>query len=82
MSNIHFLRKSSVRKNFFLNSIRVPTEFQLNTWENEGGSLFGAGDDAVIVNGVLCRNWRDKLEASVRPHWQTLKGMFGIVPKK
>lgn len=78
MNTINFVKRSSFRKNFFPKSIRVPTEFQLNTWEYEGGCLYGACDDVEIVNGVLCRTWMDKVRATVKPFWSASKSLLRL----
>lgn len=77
MNSINFVRRNSFRKNFFPKSIRVPTEFQLNTWENEGGCVYGACDNAVIIDGVLCENMSDKFRVTLRTYWKGLRSLFG-----
>ncbi len=78
MNTVNFVRRNSFRKNFFPKTVRVPTEFQLNTWENEGGCVYGACSDVVIVNGVLCENMTDRFRATLKPYWSGLKSMLGL----
>ena len=60
-------------RSYFQNTFNLPTEFQLNTWENDGGFVFGAWDEIVLVNGILCRTWSDRARAAFRPRWIGLK---------
>ena len=78
MNTVNFVKRNSFRRNFFPKSIRVPTEFQLNTWEYEGGCLYGTCDDVQIVNGVLCHTWWDKARASIQPFWSGVKLTLGL----
>lgn len=68
---------NSLRQRFFPHSFRVPTEFQMNTWENEGGCLNG-NCDIVIINGVLCQTWSDRVKATIEPYWKNFKSLFSI----
>lgn len=79
MKKINFVnRKNSLREKFFPNAFRVPTEYQLMTWENEGGCLYGACDNIVIINGVLCATWTDRVKATLMPYWKNLKSFFQL----
>lgn len=78
MNTINFERRNSFRKNFFLKTVRIPTEFQLNTWENEGGCLYGACDDVVIINGVLCETMLDRVKATFKPYFSGTKKILGL----
>jgi len=76
MKKIDSSTKNSLRRKFFPNSFRVPTQFQMNTWEYEGGCLNGDCENIVIINGVLCQTWFDKVKATVNPHWRNFKLLF------
>jgi hypothetical protein len=78
MDKINFAKKNSFREKFFPKSFRVPTEFQINTWEYEGGSLNGACDNTVIINGVLCQTWFEKVKATVLPYWRRFVTFLGL----
>lgn len=77
MESINFIKRNSLRNKLFQNPVRVPTEFQLITWENEGGNLYGANDDVVIINGILCQTWLDRVRASLRPIWKAVRTTVG-----
>lgn len=76
MKKIDSSNRYSLRRRFFPNSFRVPTQFQINTWEYEGGCLNGNCDDVVIVNGVLCQTWSDRVKATLAPYWKNFKLFF------
>lgn len=84
MKKINTSKKNSLKQKFFPNSFRVPTEFQINTWEYEGGCL-NANCDVVIINGVLCQTWSDRVKATLAPYWKNFKSLFSgtsVVPKQ
>lgn len=61
-------QRTSFREKLFPNPLRVPTERQVLTWEDEGGNL-SMCEDVVIINGVLCQTWPERVRASFRSHW-------------
>jgi|JI10StandDraft_1071094.scaffolds.fasta_scaffold2455903_1 hypothetical protein len=77
MKKINTSNRNSLRQKFFPNSFRVPTEFQINTWENEGGCLNG-NCDVIIINGVLCQTWFDRVKAITVPYLKNVKSIFTI----
>lgn len=78
MKSINCSKKNSLRQKFFPNSFRIPTEVQINTWENEGGCINGACENVVIVNGVLCQTWLDRVKATLSPIWKNFKSLFSF----
>ncbi|OYZ22327.1 MAG: hypothetical protein B7Y39_07560 [Bdellovibrio sp. 28-41-41] len=77
MKKINTSNRNSLRQRFFPHSFRVPTEFQINTWENEGGCLNG-NCDVVIINGVLCQTWFDRVKATMGPYLKNVKSFFSV----
>ncbi len=71
-------QKNSLRQKFFPSSFRVPTEFQINTWEYEGGCINGVCENVVIINGVLCQTWFDRVKATLTPYWKNFKSFFNF----
>lgn len=69
-------RNDNFRRKLYTKTIRIPTEVQLNTWENEGGCLYGVKDNNVIINGLLCETFLDRIRATVKPYWDQLRAMF------
>ncbi len=65
----------SFREKLFPYPLRVPTERQVLTWEDEGGNL-STCEDIVIINGVLCRTWTERVRASFISFWDRIRGIF------
>ena len=68
----------SFREKLFHYPLRVPTERQVLTWEDEGGNL-STSEDIVIINGVLCRTWTERTRASFISFWDRVRGFFRYV---
>ncbi len=65
----------SFREKLFPYPLRVPTERQVLTWEDEGGNL-STSEDIVIINGVLCRTWTERARASFISFWGHIRAFF------
>jgi len=81
MKNENPSRKKSLREKLIPSSVRIPTEYQFQTWEYEGGRLKHSEDNIVIINGVLCETWKQKVRASMTGCWQNLKAFFIYRPR-
>ncbi|MBL7543349.1 MAG: hypothetical protein JNL11_06005 [Bdellovibrionaceae bacterium] len=76
MKKSYFAKTNILREKIFPRALRVPTEYQILTWENEGGCLDGRCNNIMIVNGILCETWFDRIKATLMPYWRRFRVFF------
>ena len=61
---------------FLQRKAKKPTEVQLSTWENDGGNVETSDQDFVIINGMVCCTWTQRVRAYLTKYWRLARMQF------
>jgi hypothetical protein len=55
---------------FLQKRAQEPTSNQISTWEDDGGNYDLLCDDLVIISGIQCRTYFQKVRAKLYKYWR------------
>jgi hypothetical protein len=78
MNNMNktYVSPESLFARFLQRKAKMPTQRQLNVWEDDGGNFSDCNQNFVILNGKVCCTFSEKLQGYALRYWRMTKLFF------